>query len=78
MWFRSYRPSGSRHPDAVDVAAAGGIDRTIARLNIEHFRKLLSEDLDEAKREVIRRLLFEEEAKLAALDRCLIPDDNKD
>jgi hypothetical protein len=45
------------------------IDRTIARLNIEHFRRLLeNNEIDEAKRQMISRLLGEEEAKLAALN----------
>lgn len=43
------------------------MDRTVARLNIEHFRKLLAEETDESKRQSILRLLAEEEAKLASL-----------
>ena len=39
----------------------------IARLNIEHYRKLLLTELDEAKRQRIAELLSEQEAKLAAL-----------
>jgi hypothetical protein len=41
------------------------MDRTVARLNIEHFRRLLAEETDETRRRVLRRLLAEEEAKLA-------------
>ncbi len=44
----------------------GSVDRTIARLNIEHFRKRLAEETDEKTRRMILRLLTEEEAKLAA------------
>jgi hypothetical protein len=51
------------------------MDRTVARLNIEHYRRLLSTDLDETKRQTILRLLAEEEAKVAALDRP--PDEKK-
>ena len=40
------------------------MDRTIARLNIEHFRRLLARETDESRRQVIMRLLAEEEAKL--------------
>ena len=40
------------------------MDRSVARLNIEHFRKLLAVETDESKRSVILRLLAEEEAKL--------------
>ena len=40
------------------------MDRTIARLNIEHYRRLLAKETDEARRQTILRLLAEEEAKL--------------
>ena len=43
------------------------MDREIARLNIEHFRKRLSEEKDEETRKTIIRLLAQEELKLAAL-----------
>ena len=42
------------------------MDRTVARLNIEHYRKLLAKEADETKRQTILRLLEEEEAKLKA------------
>ena len=41
------------------------MDKTIARLNIDHFRKRLAVETDEAKRQTLLRLLTEEEAKLA-------------
>jgi hypothetical protein len=41
------------------------MDRSIARLNIEHFRRLLATETDEARRKILQRLLAEEEAKLA-------------
>ncbi len=41
------------------------MDRSIARLNIEHFRGLLAEETDEARRKTLLGLLAEEEAKLA-------------
>jgi hypothetical protein len=44
------------------------VDRNIARLNIEHFRRLLATETDKAKRTMILRLLAQEEAKLTALD----------
>ncbi len=44
------------------------MDRAVARLNIEHYRRLLATETDEAKRLTILRLLAQEEAKLAALD----------
>ncbi len=40
------------------------MDRTVARLNIEHFRRLLAAEIDESRRQILRRLLAEEEAKL--------------
>jgi hypothetical protein len=43
------------------------MDKSIARLNIEHHRRLLARETDEARRQKIERLLAEEQAKLAAL-----------
>jgi hypothetical protein len=45
------------------------MDATIARLNIERFRKKLSEEPDEAQKKTLRELLAEEEKKLAAFER---------
>lgn len=39
----------------------------VARLNIEHFRRKLAIETDEARWQMLQRLLSEEEAKLAAL-----------
>jgi hypothetical protein len=39
----------------------------VARLNIEHFLRKLAGETDEAKRDMLRRLLAEEKAKLAAI-----------
>ncbi len=44
------------------------MDRTAARLNIAHFRRKLLEEMDDAKRQTILRLLAREEAILATLD----------
>lgn len=41
------------------------MDRTIARLNIEHYRRLLAKEADETRRQTLLRLLAEEEAKIA-------------
>ncbi len=41
------------------------MDRAVARLNIEHYRRLLANETDEARRQTVLRLLAEEEAKLA-------------
>ena len=50
------------------------MDKSVARLNIEHFRRLLASETDEAKRKVLQRLLAEEEAKLKSLSG---PSDEK-
>jgi len=44
------------------------MDKTVARLNIEHYQKSLAAERDEAKRQTLMRLLAEEQAKLAALN----------
>ena len=41
------------------------MDKTIARLNVEHFRKRLATETNETTRQTLLRLLAEEEAKLA-------------
>jgi hypothetical protein len=43
------------------------MEKTVARLNIEHYRQLLATEIDEKKRQTLRRLLAEEEAKLQTL-----------
>ena len=40
------------------------MDRSVARLNVEHYRRLLARETDAARRQVIMRLLAEEEAIL--------------
>ena len=41
------------------------MDRSVARLNVEHYRRLLANETDESRRQTLTRLLAEEEAKLA-------------
>ncbi len=41
------------------------MDRSVARLNIEHYRRLLASQTDETRRQTLLRLLAEEEAKVA-------------
>ena len=41
------------------------MDRSVARLNIEHYKRLLERETDEARRRLLLRLLAEEEAKIA-------------
>ncbi len=47
------------------------MDNFIARLNIEHYRKVLADEADEKRRQKILKLLAEQEAKLAAAERRL-------
>ena len=41
------------------------MDEFVARLNIEHYRKVLTTETDETKRALIEKLLADEEARLA-------------
>jgi hypothetical protein len=41
------------------------MDKTVARLNIEHYRRLLATETDESRRQMLLRLLAEEEARIA-------------
>jgi hypothetical protein len=45
------------------------MDRTVAHLNVEHYRRLQATETDETKRATLIRLLAEEEAKLAAVQK---------
>jgi hypothetical protein len=49
------------------AATEGIVDKTIARLNIEHYRRQLVDEKDEIKRRMLQKLLAEEEEKLAML-----------
>jgi hypothetical protein len=46
------------------------MDKFVAKANIEHYRRLLAKESDEAKRQLLARLLAEEEAKLTGLDHA--------
>lgn len=41
------------------------MDRSVAHLNIAHYKRLLERETDEARRQQLLRLLAEEEAKIA-------------
>ena len=47
------------------MGAASTTPREIAKLDIEHFSRLLRTSLDEQTRKTVERLLAEEKAKLA-------------
>jgi hypothetical protein len=52
---------------------------TIVRLNIEHFKKLLETDIDETKRQMVKRLLAEEHANLVeAISKAILREAEKD
>jgi hypothetical protein len=42
------------------------MDRAVAHLNVLHFRRLLADETDGARRQTILHLLAEEEAKLTS------------
>jgi hypothetical protein len=44
------------------------MDKFIARANIAHYRERLTTEADDKERQMLMRLLAEEEAKLAALE----------
>ena len=46
-----------------DIGGVRVLDRAVARLNIEHYQRLLARETDEARRQTVMRLLAEEEAK---------------
>jgi hypothetical protein len=48
------------------------LDLMVARLNIEHYRKVLSEEIDETKRQTLLQLIAEEKAKLSALSPATV------
>jgi hypothetical protein len=64
------RPFGltSSNGDSLPFWEDNQVDQTIARLNIEHFRRLLKTETDPAKRATITRLLADEEAKLRSIN----------
>ena len=45
------------------------MDKFVARQNIEHYRHKLATETDEKRRQMLLRLLADEEAKLAALEK---------
>jgi hypothetical protein len=47
--------------------ARAALDTIVARLNIERFCKIFSDEADEAKRHTLARLIVEEKIKLYAL-----------
>ena len=65
--------SGRREKSPFNLAPAANnkgdaMDKTVALLNIDHYRKMLATEHDETKRQTLLRLLAEEQAKLVVLD----------
>ena len=44
------------------------LDEFVARLNVEHLQRKLTEETDDLKRQTMARLLKEEQAKLAMIE----------
>ena len=57
-----YRSSGNW-----GTAVGVRMDKTVARLNIEHYHARLAEEKDDTTRQTLRQLITEEEQKLAQL-----------
>ena len=53
--------------DVLESEDLVAVDRTVAQLNIDHFRRQLATETDDVKRQMILRLLAEEEEKVAAI-----------
>lgn len=49
----------------VALGSTRPLDRIVASLNIEHYKRLLATETDEPQRQMLLRLLAEEEKKLA-------------
>jgi hypothetical protein len=65
--------------DRLDTIVRLNIEHYIARLNIEHFKKLLETDIDETKRQMVKRLLAEEHANLVeAISKAILREAEKD
>ncbi len=45
------------------------MDKFVARQNIQHYREKLATEMDEERRRLLLRLLADEEAKLATLEK---------
>jgi hypothetical protein len=45
------------------------VDRSVAHLNIEHYKRLLARETDKTRRQLLLRLLAEQEAKIGDVSR---------
>jgi hypothetical protein len=64
--------------DRVETIIRLGVEHYILRLKIEHYKKLLETDIDETKRQIVVRLLAEEQANLVeALSKAIVREADK-
>jgi hypothetical protein len=62
--------------DRVDIRL--NIKNYIARLNIEHYKKLLETDIDETTRQIVMQLLAEEQVNLVeAISKAFVREAKK-
>lgn len=56
----------------------GGVETIVARLKIEHYKKLLETETDEPRRQIVMRLLADEQAKLVgAISKAIVREAEK-
>jgi hypothetical protein len=64
--------------DRVETNIRLNIENYITRLNIEHYKKLLETDIDETTRQIVMRLLAEEQANLVgAISKAFVCEAKK-
>ena len=55
------------------------METIIARLNIEHYKKLLETDIEETERQIVMQLLAEEQVNLVgAISKAIVREAEKD
>lgn len=50
-----------------EMKMQGGVETIVTRLKIAHYKRLLETDTDETKRQIVMRLLGNEQAKLVGV-----------
>jgi ABC-type siderophore export system fused ATPase/permease subunit len=63
--------------DRLNTVTRSNIDHFIARLNIEHYKKILETEIDEVTRQIVTRLLAEEHA-VEAVSKANVREAEKD
>jgi ABC-type siderophore export system fused ATPase/permease subunit len=65
--------------DRLNTVTRSNIDHYIARLNIEHYKKILETEIDEVTRRIVTRLLAEEHANLVeVISKAMVREAEKD